>query len=44
MQHTFLRAKIIFLKSEMGWKEYKNAILFMKILLNIYINSLKGKY
>ena len=23
MQHTLLRAKIIFLKSEMGWKESK---------------------
>ena len=36
MQHIFLIAKIIFLKSEMGCS--------MKILLNMFINSLKGKY
>ena len=33
MQHTLLRAKIIFLKSEMGWKESKMQFYSWKLSL-----------
>ena len=43
MQHTLLSAKTIF--SRLKWVvRVKNAILFNKILLNMSINSLKGKF
>ena len=43
MKHALLKANIIF--SRVKWVVVvKNAILFMKILLNTFINSLKGKY
>ena len=33
MQHTLLKAKIIFLKSEMGWKESKMQFYSWKLSL-----------
>ena len=43
MQHTLLSTKTIF--SRLKWVVgVKNAILFKKILFNMFVNSLKGKF
>ena len=38
MQHTLLRDKIIFFEEWNGLEGVQNAILFMKILLNMFIS------